>query len=115
MKNCFKKILVMFVMVLTIALGSFINVFATDINQSTKINNETLNFNKIIYVDGAHGDDLNGDGSKVNPVKSLTKATSIVDTNNTLIYMLTPGTYEVANGLQSLLSSNYALTYTTSL
>ena len=36
-----------------------------------KINNTTLEFNKIVYVDAANGNDTTGDGSKNNPYNTV--------------------------------------------
>ena len=43
-------------------------------SETIKINNEILEYNKIIYVDAENGDDNNGDGSKNNPFKTFNKA-----------------------------------------
>ena len=112
MKNYFKKFSMMFLITFVIIFCNFSNAFAVDTSQSIQINNTTLNFNKIIYVDGTNGSDETGDGSEANPVNSLPKAANLVDTDNTLVYILTSGTYAVPNGLESLLSSDYSLTYT---
>lgn len=113
MNKYLKKFGIMFVMTLILSLGFCISAFADDTSQSIKINNTTLNFNKIIYIDGTNGSDTTGDGSQLNPFNTLSKATSTVDTDNTLIYILTPGTYASPKGLQGLLSSSYTLTYAT--
>ena len=42
--------------------------------QTIQINNETLTYNKIIYVDAINGDDTSGDGSKDNPYATIQKA-----------------------------------------
>ena len=39
-----------------------------------KINNTTLEFNKIVYVDAANGNDTTGDGSKNNPYNTVAQA-----------------------------------------
>jgi hypothetical protein len=42
--------------------------------ETIKINNETLEFNKVIYVDAVNGDDNSGNGSENNPYKTITKS-----------------------------------------
>lgn len=86
MKNIYKKIIIMFVMAWAIVFGSFSTAFADDANQSIKINNTTLNFNRIIYVDGTNGDDSIGYGTENKPYKSLEKAETIVNSGDAIVF-----------------------------
>ena len=54
-------------------------------SETIKINNEILEYNKIIYVDAENGDDNNGDGSKNNPFKTFNKAYQFITGSNNLI------------------------------
>lgn len=58
-----------------------------------QINNETLTYNKIIYVDAINGDDTSGDGSKDNPYATIQKAVSVLDTDKTAIKLTGGQTY----------------------
>src|SRR5690606_15278343 len=49
-------------------------------------------YNKLIYVDSQNGDDNLGDGSKDVPYRTIQKAISSVNVNNTAI-ILKPGIY----------------------
>ncbi len=82
MKKYLKKLSAMLVMTLILSLGCINNVFAADITQSVKINNTTLNFNRVIYVDANNGDDTNGNGNQSNPFRSLWKCLSYLSDNN---------------------------------
>ena len=46
-----------------------------------RVNNTTLEFNKIIYVDGINGDDTSGDGSKTAPFKSIVMGFDYMNAN----------------------------------
>ena len=59
------------------------------------INNETLTYNNIIYVDSISGDDTNGDGSKELPYKTLNTAMNNVTANNNEAIKLADGFYTV--------------------
>ena len=67
-------------------------------------------YNSIIYV-STNGSDTTGNGSQLSPYASIPKAFSMVNTNNTEIYIETPGTYNIPNGLESILSPAYSITY----
>ena len=82
MKNYFKKFSIMFVMTLILTLGFCISVFAVDETGSVKINNTTLNFTKIIYVDANNGSDTSGNGSESNPFQSLWESLNYLNDNN---------------------------------
>jgi hypothetical protein len=53
-----------------------------------KINNETLEYNNIIYVDAVNGDDTNGDGSEGNPYASIPYVVDNTITNGDAIVLL---------------------------
>ncbi len=56
--------------------------------ETITINNETLEFNVIIYVDANNGNDDTGDGSENAPYKTLQKALdNITENNNEAIYL----------------------------
>lgn len=100
MKNYFNKIIIMFVMALGIIGFNYTIAFAEETNQSIKINNTTLNFNRIIYVDGVNGNDLVADGSEINPYKSIPKAQEVAEDGNAIY--IKKGTYDLSstgNGL----------------
>ena len=56
------------------------------------INNTTLSFNEIIYVDAVNGNDTTGDGTESNPVKTIQKAQTLISVDNTAI-LLADGEY----------------------
>ena len=87
MKNYFNKIIIMFVMALGIIGFNYTSAFAEETNQSIKINNTTLTFDKIIYVDGTNGNDEKGDGSESHPYITLTKALANSNTENSAIFL----------------------------
>ena len=62
-------------------------------SETIKINNEVLEYNKIIYVDAINGDDTSGDGSKDNPYATIQKAVSVLDTDKTAIKLTGGQTY----------------------
>jgi len=76
-----------------------------------KINNSTLPFNKIIYVDAVNGDDDTGDGTENNPYASPTVAKDNVTQDKTAIYIVNTGTYSIAQGLQRLLLTDKSVDY----
>ncbi|WP_252218405.1 MULTISPECIES: Ig-like domain-containing protein [unclassified Clostridium] len=84
MKIYFKKILVMFVMVLGIMGGYTINAFADNTSESIKINNTRLNFNKIIYVDVNKGNDDIADGTIEKPYKNVDTAINKAQSGNAI-------------------------------
>nr|WP_321026352.1 DUF1565 domain-containing protein [Clostridium neonatale] len=87
MKNYFNKIIIMFVMALGIIGFNYTSAFAEETNQSIKINNTTLTFDKIIYVDGTNGNDETGDGSESYPYITLTKALANSNAENSAIFL----------------------------
>ncbi|WP_238918196.1 Ig-like domain-containing protein [Clostridium sp. YIM B02555] len=86
MKNYFKKFSIMFVMALILMLGCCVNAFADSSTQSIKINNTTLSFNKIVYVDSNNGNDTTGDGNEINPYKTLKMAESNVNSGEAIVF-----------------------------
>lgn len=56
------------------------------------INNTTLWYDRLIYVDVTAGDDVNGDGSETKPFKSIGRAIDDVNSPNTAI-IVRPGVY----------------------
>lgn len=54
-----------------------IKAFAEADTKYLKVNNTTLEFNEIIYVDGTNGDDITGKGSIENPYKTIIKGQSV--------------------------------------
>ena len=109
MKTCYKKISAMFTIALVIILGSFLTVFADDGIQSVKINNTTLSFNRIIYVDGTNGNDITGDGSTKNPYQSITKAQTVAMDGNAVY--IRKGTYDLSSTGNGLYESKHKLTF----
>jgi hypothetical protein len=71
-----------------------------------EINNETLEYNNIIYVDAVNGDDTNGDGSEGNPYKTLQSGLNNTTQNNNETIYLKPGLYTIAR-LKDLFSYEY--------
>lgn len=65
-----------------------VNAFAVTV----RLNNVTLYYDKIIYVDVAKGSDTTGDGSATKPYASVAKAVDNVTVNKTAI-KIAPGTY----------------------
>lgn len=78
--NIFKRGLI-FVLLIALVFSSTSFAFATDM-ESIKLNNTTLNFNKIVYVDATNGNDTNGDGSNLKPFAGLRKAMDYLCDNN---------------------------------
>ncbi|MHC1682549.1 MAG: Ig-like domain-containing protein [Clostridiaceae bacterium] len=101
------RILCLSLMVMMLISG---NVFAADSTQSVTINNTTLTYSKIYYVNANTGNDTTGDGSENAPYATLTKASSIVNQDNVCIYVTGEGTYN-ATTLASLLKTNYQVSY----
>ncbi|MBW7474082.1 hypothetical protein K0T92_04955 [Paenibacillus oenotherae] len=64
----------------------------------------------VIYVDGRNGSDT-GLGTLSSPYKTVQKACSSVTIDNSLILIITAGTYDIQDGLQSILKSGIRLTY----
>lgn len=73
-------------------------------------NNKRLEFNAIIYINGTSGSDTTGNGSIEAPYKTLAKANTMVNTDNTCIYVINGTNYTVTN-LTALINLNYRLTY----
>lgn len=67
------------------------------------INNTTLWYDRLIYVDATVGDDTLGDGSETNPFKSVGRAIDAVNSVNTAI-IVRPGVYN--ESLKSIGSAN---------
>lgn len=65
-------------------------------------------FAKVLYVDGTTGIDTNN-GSATSPFKTISKAVSSVNMDNTLIYISRAGIYTEAN-LSSVFNVNYEIT-----
>lgn len=61
------SVLVLFFLVGLFAIPTYPVSAAT--TTKLKVNNTVLEYNKVIYVDGTHGDDTNGDGSNGKPFK----------------------------------------------
>jgi hypothetical protein len=68
----------------------------------------------VIYVDGINGDDTAGNGGYYTAYKTVPKATSVATVENTLIFIISEGTYEIPRGIQSLLTTGTTLTYAVS-
>ena len=109
MKRYLKKFGIMFVMALILSLGFCISAFADDTSQSVKINNTTLSFNKIIYVDGTNGNDTTGNGSTENPYQSITKAQSVALDGNAIY--IRKGTYNLSSTGNGLSENKHKLTF----
>jgi hypothetical protein len=82
--------------------GKMATILYNDINVSS--------YNKIIYVDGTNGSDTTGNGSLSQPYQTVTKAFANT-VNNSLVYIIREGIYNIPNGLQSILKNNMAITY----
>ena len=77
-----KVIRTIFLMTLLITITVSTQIFANAASvESIKINNITLNFSKIIYIDASKGNDLNGDGSSSNPYSSIKTAMDYLRNN----------------------------------
>lgn len=57
-------------------------------SESIKINNETLTYNKIWYIDQNNGNDTSGDGSEGNPFQTIQKGIDSITQNDQQIYIL---------------------------
>ncbi len=109
MKNCYKKIGIIFVVAFAIIFGNFTNAFATDKNESIKINNMILNFNRVIYVDEKNGNDKTGDGSKENSYKSIQKAQEIAIDGNAIY--IKKGIYDLSSTGYGLYEAKHKITF----
>jgi uncharacterized protein YjdB len=76
MKNITRSFLKI-VLLLALLFSSSRDATAETNKNYIKINNETLEFNQVIYVDGTNGNDIIGNGSIGNPYKSIIKAQSV--------------------------------------
>lgn len=63
-------------------------------SESIQINNETLTFNKIWYVDQLNGNDSTGDGSENNPYYHLWNTINNIANDNDAIFVKNEATYE---------------------
>ena len=106
MKNYFNKIIIMFVMALGIIGFNYTSAFAEDTNQSIKINNTNLNFNRVIYV-SISGNDSTGDGSESNPFLTFDKAYENAPNDSAII--LGDGTFNTDNYAQNYINSSKAI------
>lgn len=80
MKKFSKLLCFMVVFIVIIVVFSSVS-FAADSN-SIKINNTTLSFNKMVFIDAKYGDDVTGDGSESNPFMGIRKAMDFLCDNN---------------------------------
>ncbi|WP_432664884.1 cohesin domain-containing protein [Wukongibacter baidiensis] len=74
--------------VLIVSFACISSVIEVHAAEGITINNTTLNFNNIYYVDGADGDDTSGDGSKANPYETFTKAYNECALTGDAIYLV---------------------------
>ena len=114
MKNYFNKIIIMFVMALGIIGFNYTSAFAEETNQSIKINNTTLTFDKIIYVDGVNGDDSSGDGNINSPFKTIKKGMDLLSNDSKYrkngAIVLKKGSYDITDcvkGYSNNLNQSY--------
>lgn len=95
-KRRFSLLLVCMILVSIFTLPST-KVSAASGTKYLKVNNTTLEFNEIIYVDGTIGDDTNGDGSKDKPFKTIVKGFDYLSDNcrEGGAIVIKDGTYDV--------------------
>lgn len=93
-----KKIinLLFFTILFTLFFSSNYKASAATDEQNLKINNTTLEFNKLIYVNETSGDDTNGNGSKEKPYKTFNVAYQQITNNNNEAIYLQKGNYTVS-------------------
>ena len=77
----FRGLLVFVLLIASVFFANSINVLAETNTKYLKVNNTTLEFKEIIYVDGTNGDDTNGDGSKDKPFKNVVKGFDYLNAN----------------------------------
>lgn len=65
----------------------------------------------IIYVDGIYGNDLNSGETEQSSVLTLEKAKTLITSDNTLIYVISEGTYSSSSAFKSLIHLSYKVTY----
>ena len=92
-KNLMSKIFIVFTMALILGILGGSNVQAIDSNQTIKINNKSLTFNHIYYVDANNGNDTTGDGSQTKPFQTIYKAVNICSNGDGIFAQA--GTYDV--------------------
>ncbi|AQR95207.1 Ig-like domain-containing protein [Clostridium saccharoperbutylacetonicum] len=93
MKNYFKKFSVMFIIAFAIMFGNFTNAFAVShvlsVSYATtvRINDTTISFDKVIYVDPQNGDDITGLGNEKYPYSTIKRALEVCSTKGSAIFL----------------------------
>ncbi|BCJ93341.1 hypothetical protein acsn021_09100 [Anaerocolumna cellulosilytica] len=102
MKSLKRLSFVILVVVLSLLNFSSKTVLAegsNPVSKFLKVNNTTLEFKEIVYIDGTNGNDTTGDGSKNKPFKTVVKGFDYLDANcrEDGAIIIKDGTYDVSN------------------
>ncbi|WP_349948572.1 Ig-like domain-containing protein [Lacrimispora sp. BS-2] len=95
-----KRVITIFIMALILNLVLPVGIAKADTNTKyLKVNQETLEFKEIIYIDSSNGNDTSGTGSKDEPFQSIKKGIDYLNVNcrQDGAIIIKDGTYDVKN------------------
>lgn len=109
MKENYKIIKIFIIMLCILFIGNYSNVVAVVDDNTVTINSTTLNFNRVIYVDGTKGSDVLGNGTSDNPYASIGKAQGAAVDGNAIY--IREGIYDLSYTTCGLIENSHNISF----